>query len=249
VSADPLIGFQPELSRLRRAIQQRQSLLVMGVRGSGKTALLRAVLQDAIYVRYTSVLHDLLIRLARELAAAGHRPLIDRTSRGRDLDHWLCAQTSVHLRGILWAAIEEQPIVLVLDDIQGAHVRNYRFLQRIYHTKGAGVIAATRDYPCLGALSRLFWDPRMVVSVPPLTQADASTLFNRLVVRLRLGHLNIAEFRKQVLDSAHGNPGEIIEMCKLAADPQYQHGAHVKFAPLRIDAIVKLGALHVPGRD
>lgn len=244
----PLIGLQGELSRVRKAIQRRESLLVLGARGSGKTRLLRAALRepgcDAIYVQSASVLHDFLVRLARSLILAGHRATINKIGRASDLDHSLSAQTSINLKGILWTTIEKEPVMLIIDDVQGAGVRNYRFLQRIFHTKGVGVIAATRDYRCLDALSHLFWDPRKVVNVPPLAQSEAHTLFDRLVERLRLRHLDLEEFREQVLGSAQGNPAEIVEMCKLAAQPQYQHGSHVKFALLRIDAIIKLGAIH-----
>ena len=244
----PLIGLQGELSRVRKAIQRRESLLVLGARGSGKTRLLRAALRepgcDAIYVQSASVLHDFLVRLARSLILAGHRATISKIGRASDLDHFLSAQTSVHLKGILWTAIEKEPVMMVIDNIEGAGVRNYRFLQRIYHRKGVGMIAAARDYRCLDALAHLFWDPRKVVNVPALTQLEAHALFDRLVERLQLSHLDVERFREQVLDSAQGNPAEIVEMCKLAAQPQYQRGSHVMFAPLRIDAIIKLGALH-----
>ena len=242
----PLIGFQDELFRLRKAIRRRESLLVFGARGSGKTRLIRAALQepgcDAVYVHSPAVLHDFLISLARALVAAGHRPTLGVIGRNSDFDRVISGYNSVHLKGILWTAIEKEPVMMVLDEIQGAGTRNYRFLQRVFHTKDVGVIAAARDYRCLDSLSRLFWDPRMIINVPPLTQVEARTLFDQSVGRLCLNHLDLEQFRDQVLESARGNPAEIIEMCKLAAQPQYRHGTHVKFAPLRIDAIMRLGA-------
>jgi hypothetical protein len=242
------IGLEQELARVRKAIQQRQSLLILGPRGCGKTTLLRTALGErgckAIYVESASVLHDLLVGFARSLALAGHRPTLNTIGRASDLDRTLTAQTSVHLKGILWNAIEKEPVVIALDDVQGAGMRNYRFLQRIYHTKGVAIIAAARDYRSLDAVARLFWDPRTIVNVPPLTPLQSHTLFDRLVERFQLCHLDIEEFRDRVLHSARGNAGEIVEMCKLAAQPRYQVGSHVKFAPLRIDAIMRLGALH-----
>lgn len=228
----PLIGFERELSRLQKAFERRESLLLLGARGSGKTTLLRAALREsgtgAIYVRSSAVLHDLLVNLARSLRLADPTP---------------GSGTSMHLKGILWTAMEENPVTIVLDDIQGSGPRNYRFLQRLFHMKGVGIIAAARDYNSLGALSRLFWDPRLVVNVPALTQPQSTELFNELAPQFGLTHLDIDEFRRHALEAAKGNPGEIVEMCKLAGRPQYQHGSRVKFAPLRIDALMNLGAL------
>lgn len=159
------IGLEQELARMRKAIQQRQSLLILGQRGSGKTTLLRTALGEpackAIYVRSAGILHEFLVSFARSLALAGHRPTLNMIGRASDLDRLLTAQTSVHLKGILWTAIEKEPVVIVLDDIHGAGMRNYRFLQRIYQTKRVAIIAAARGYRCLDALARLFWDPRV----------------------------------------------------------------------------------------
>ena len=109
--------------------------------------------------------------------------------------------------------------------------------------KGAAIIAAARNYRSLDALGRLFFDPRMVLNVPALTQLESNRLFNELARQLHLAQLDIGEFKRQVLEAARGNPGEIVEMCKLAAQPQYQHGSRIKFAPLRIDALINLGIL------
>jgi hypothetical protein len=40
-----------------------------------------------------------------------------------------------------------------------------------------------------------------------------------------------------VLAAAQGNPGQILTMCRLAGCPEYQDGRHIKFLPLRIDAL------------
>ena len=55
--------------------------------------------------------------------------------------------------------------------------------------------------------------------------------------------LDLDEFREKVLESAHGRPGQIIEMCRLATQPQYLAGRYVKFAPLRIDKLIKFAGL------
>jgi len=54
-----------------------------------------------------------------------------------------------------------------------------------------------------------------------------------------LRQYDIEDFREKVLESAHGNPGQILEMCRLATDPRYVAGTYIKFTPLRIDTVIK----------
>jgi len=128
---------------------------------------------------------------------------------------------------------------MVLDGIAGASFPAYRFLQRIYPMRGMALFAASRDSLSLGALGRLFWNPAKVMNILPLGQRDAGQLFEAAVDHFRLRELDLEDFREKVLESARGNPGQIIEMCRLATQPQYVSGRYVKFAPLRIDTVMK----------
>ena len=115
----------------------------------------------------------------------------------------------------------------------------YRFLQRLYFAPGMAIVTSVRDIASLGTLSRLFWDPRQMIHIRPLKVADAQRLFDLAADHFGLRHLDVEEFRDKVLESAHGNPGQIIEMCRLASNPLYVSGKHIKFAPLRIDVLMK----------
>jgi hypothetical protein len=240
----PLIGMGRELSRVAGAIRNRESLLVLGPAGAGKTKILKTAAAEQgkgiAYVAYVADLHQVLIRLAEALFAAGHRAIGRKFANVPDVRRWLGSQTSVHLRGLLWTALEAEPFTIVLDGVDGAGARTYRFVQRIYHTRGVAVIASARDGRALEMLGRLFWDPRLTLQLRPLQPPEALELFERSVRRLRLPDLDLEDFRRRVLDTARGNPGEIVEMCRLAADPQYWSGRHIKFAPLRIDAYTHL---------
>ena len=101
------------------------------------------------------------------------------------------------------------------------------------------MIAVSRDSLRLGELHRLFWDPRRTVQVTPLSDQEASTLFDLAADRLGLREFDLADFRPRVLDDAKGNPGQIVEMCRMARDPQYHSGQHILFAPLRIDLMAR----------
>jgi hypothetical protein len=101
------------------------------------------------------------------------------------------------------------------------------------------LFATSRDVSTLGALARLFWNPAKVLNIPPLPERDAERLFESAADFFKLHHLDINDFREKALESARGNPGQIIEMCRLATQPQYQVGRCIKFSSLRIDTVVK----------
>jgi hypothetical protein len=224
----PLVGRAKEVERLRLALSSGDPLLLLGPQGSGKTRVIQEALtvsREVRYVEWQPTLHGLLMVMARAVRdiPAAH----------------LKMQTSIHLKGLLWNALKRSPVAMVLDGIAGASLPAYRFLQRIYHTPGMALFAASRDAVSLGALGRLFWDPTKTLHIPPLHQKDAERLFESAADHFHLRHLEVAEFRDKVLESACGNPGQIIEMCRLATQAQYRYGRHIKFAPLRIDTVMK----------
>ena len=241
----PLIGRSNELERLAGALRKREPLLVVGPAGSGKTALIRTAIRDLqsggqiIYLRFSANLHHLLIDLARFLLETGHKSFHKIARPSDEAENWLSHQTSIHLKGVLWSALEAEPRIIILDGIDGASFPMYRFVQRLYFAPGMAVFAAAKDLRSLGALGRLFWDPRRELQLHPLHHAEAERLFDLAVDQFGLGHLNVGEFKEKVVESAHGNPGQIIEMCRLASNPMYVSGTHIKFAPLRIDVLMR----------
>lgn len=218
---------------------------MLGSPGSGKTELVRVAIagsargQDIVHLRYVPSLHRLLIDLAGTLLETGHRSLRTLGRPGRDWNAWLSQQTSLHLKGLLWTSLEREPRTIVVDGVDRASFPVYRFLQRLYFMRGMALLATATDAASLGALDRLFWDPRAILHLLPLKQVDAEHLFNMAADHFCLRHLDLEDFRDKVLDSAGGNPGQIIEMCRMASNPMYVTGRHVKFAPLRIDVLMR----------
>lgn len=241
----PLVGLISERKRFLDALQKRESLLLLGPRGCGKTTVIQSAIKalpdrdDIVYLRYSPALHELLVSLARTLVDSQHNYLRRLVPKNDDLGKWLSRQTSVHLRGILWSALEAEPRTIILDGVDGATHPIFRFLQRVYFAPGTAMFASAHDSVALGALSRLFWHPQKVIHFKLLSEVDAAKLFDLAVNRFDLGHLGIEEFRHKVLEAANGNPGQIVQMCQLATDPQYMAGKYIKFAPLRIDALMR----------
>jgi hypothetical protein len=238
----PFVGMVREMQRLSLAFATGDSLLLLGPQGSGKTKLIQEALsgnRQVLYIAWEPSLHALLTAMARALIAARHAGFMSHAKTGPNPEDWLAVQTSIHLKGLLWSAVENAPVPMMLDGIAGAGFPTYRFLQRIYHAPGMALFAASRDAFSLGALARLFWNPAKALNIPALHERDAEQLFQAAADHFKLRNLELDEFLEKVLESARGNPGQIIEMCRLAAQPQYHSGGYIKFAPLRIDTLMK----------
>ncbi|MBI4906385.1 MAG: hypothetical protein HY820_22325 [Acidobacteria bacterium] len=190
-------------------------------------------------MRCASTLHDILVDLAIALTRQRHPVLLSHTKGIVDAELRLRTETSCHLKGVLWKALETVPWPVVLDDVRQAGFQTYRFIQRLYHSPGMSFIAVARDTTSLGELHRLFWDPRQELKVGPLSKPQALQLFRLAAEHFQLCGIDMESFEKQVIDSAKGNPGEILDMCQRATREEYRSGRYVKFAPLRIDTIMR----------
>jgi energy-coupling factor transporter ATP-binding protein EcfA2 len=237
-AALPLLGLSKERRRIEDAVRRGESVLLLGPAGSGKTTLVKSVAAStpgAAYVEYRRVLHDMLASLAAALIESRHPRLTALARNGNSPAKWAAGQTSVHLRGVLWSGLEASPCLLILDNIEHSSFQAYRFFQRVYFSRGMRIIAVARDPIRLGELRRLFWDPRQTIQMMPLPESEASRLFELAADQFGLREFDLDDFRPRVLDNAKGNPGQIVEMCRMAREAQYRSGRHILFTPLRID--------------
>ena len=195
----------------------------------GKTRLLQesfaVARQPYVYVEGPEVLHRLLVELATRLSCPA-----GRLGNVRN-------RTSAALKPAVLDALRRQPRCLVLDNVADADPRMYRFLQQVYYIPTVCLIVTAASRNCLGHLRKLLWDPREEIALKPLTRPESLSLFDVASRMYRLQSFDLAAFRGKVLTSAQGNPGQILTMCRMASRPEYQDGRHIKFLPLRIDAL------------
>lgn len=226
----PLLGRRHEVRTLTNALCARKSCLVLGPKGIGKTRLLLESLsiarQPYLHVERPEVLHGLLVELAERLSCPAGRFESVRKA------------TSVALKPSVLDTLRRLPRCLVLENVAGADPRMYRFLQQIYYIPSVCLIVTAISRDCLGHhLRKLLWDPREEIALKPLVRREALSLFDVASRMYRLQSFELDTFRGKVLSAAQGNPGQILTMCRMASRPEYQDGRHIKFVPLRIDAL------------
>jgi len=227
--AVPLIGRRDELRAFVMAFRGRQSRLILGPPGAGKTRLLREAcvlaLQPVVVSNRLVVLHQLLVDLAGQLGCRSRRfPDVKRA-------------TSQTLQFLILEELKQRPRCVVLEDARETDPRMYRFLQRAYYIPQCCLIVTATGRERLGHLHKLLWDPRETIVLEPLNRLDSELLFDEAARLAQLDLLNLEDFRNKALAAARGNPGQIVAMCRMAARPEYREGRRVKFAPLRIDML------------
>jgi hypothetical protein len=181
--------------------------------------------QPYVYVEGPGVLHRLLVELAERLSCPAGRIGSVRNP------------TSVSLKPSVLDALRRLPRCLVLEDFVDADPRMYRFLQQVYYLPAVSLIVTAASRDCLGHLRKLLWDPREEIALKPLARPEALSLFDVASRMYQLQLFDLGTFRRKVLTAAHGNPGQILTMCQMASRPEYRDGRHIKFLPLRIDAL------------
>ena len=225
-----LIGRNREMAKLRRLAEAETPALIHGAPGSGKTRLLldlsnqlAADGRDVLYLRFEQPLHTFFLKIAEKLPVECEKA------------------SSISLRGALWKAFEAKPRVILLDDIAEATPPYYRFFQRVLAAKGNTIAGSTVHEHALGALRHIFWNRQAAIPLRSLRKRDASVLIEA-AVSVFLSDVQLpSDFALRVAQAARGNPGRIVEMCILAANPAYQAAdRHIRFGALVMDSLTGL---------
>jgi len=248
-----LIGRRQELTRLREAILARQSLLVFGMAGMGKTALLAEALSglppDIRRMCLVCTAHEnpraIWRQLIRSLAEVDDPEVMLRVKlEGRgtiSLERWVRKQSSLRLRGILRRAMHRGTYWVFLDTTAPLPDGVYSLLQDWVWSRRTPVIllgrgATERD---LGKIARLFWHSGMLLELLPMPAPDQKVVLEHSIGRLNLSAMADDEFRDFILKRAAGLPGAVVRLCELASQSVYQWGGHIKLHTLAVDFLMQ----------
>ncbi|MGA8142469.1 MAG: ATP-binding protein [Candidatus Acidiferrales bacterium] len=252
-SIERVIGRDAEMRRLRTALRKRESQLLWGPSGTGKTLLIKktlAELPDAerrrcIFWSGPAVRRQLVEHLIRGLYFAGD-PLVrkrvdaDRYSEA-NLSRWINEQSAPRLKGILIAAIQQREYRFFLDHLPPASHTIAQLLKEIMYRTKTPVYLTGHGYTQadIGYAWSLYWTDEYRIQLGPLSERAARELLELCIRSFDLASLELNGFREDVLRLSGRLPGSIVKMCEMAADPRYHYGDQVKVKLVHVDYLLQ----------
>jgi AAA ATPase-like protein len=242
-----------EARLLRSALEARQSFLISGPEGIGKTALVTEVLSSLperqrrrmICLSGVEAARPLLESLLMELHARRDATLLAQTKRERStrdpFRSWLSAHATSRLKGSAYRALEAAQYAVVIDHSRYVTPASAKVIKELADMRNTPVVFVSRgdSKKDLGSLEALFWHPERRIKLGPLGQADARRLFDLTFQPGGDGHApDFEAFRADVLGLSRGVPGAIIAMAAMAANPRYRAGERLKTRLMRIDYLL-----------
>jgi hypothetical protein len=237
--------------RLRQALEDRQSLLIWGPAGIGKTALVMKVLKDlpsavagsTIYLSGVDGLQPLLRSLLRRLYEVEdptlRQQLHNEGVREATFDSWLRSLPTSRLKGALYRSMEAGQYWVFLDHLPPLTHAVAKVVKELVRMRDTPVYLLARGLSEaeIGRVTDLYWSDRQRLSLGPLPQRAARDLLEWCIRRFSLARLNLEGF-PELLRLSEQNPGTLIKMCALAAQPRYQYGSQIKTKLIHIDSLV-----------
>ena len=242
-----------EASRLENAILKRQSLMICGPAGIGKTALVSKVIASlpaalagrCLEIRGTKDLRDLLRELIRRLYetedANLRRQLRSERVSALSFPAWLKRRSTSHLKGTLYRTLEHGDYRVFLDHFPPMSKAVAKFVKELFWMRNTPVYLLVRGEveQHLSALHTFFyWGDRERLALQPLPAQAAAELLETCIEWFGLSRLHLADFREEALERSKRVPGAIVKMCALAADPRYQYGLRIKTKSVYIDYLM-----------
>jgi hypothetical protein len=251
IPPNPLVGRDVESARLRQAIEDRRSLSIWGPAGIGKTALVMKVLKDlppavagsTIYLSGVDGLQLLLRSLLRRLYQVGdptlRRQLRAEGVRGGTFKAWLNSLSTSRLKGAVYRSAENGQYRIVLDHMPPLTHAVAKVVKELVQMRNTPVFLLARGLSEseIGRVADLYWSDRQRLSLGPLPDRAARDLLEWCIRRFGLPRLELEGF-SELLHLSGRNPGTLIKMCALAAEPRYQHGSQIKTKLIHIDTLV-----------
>lgn len=248
-----LIGREAEMRRLQAALQKRQSQLIWGASDAGKTFLITKALAELPEIERRKCVcwsgvgsrRQLVQCLIRGLYLAGD-PLVRKKVHAdgateATLTRWIGEQSMLRLRGILFTAARQNEYRFFLDNLPPASHTIAQLMKEIMYRTKTPIYLAGHGYSQaeIGYAWSLFWTDEYRIHLGPLPEAPARELLEICIQRFGLESLDLEGFRENILPLSGHQPGSIVKMCKLAADPRYHYGDQVKVKLVHVDYLLQ----------
>jgi AAA ATPase domain len=235
---DGVFGRDRELAELRRRLEVRESFVLHGPPGAGKTFLLRQVISSfprVLYCDDTSISQGMFRGLATELLRDKNRHVASKLGRG---GAELRRKSAIAVRGIVLDALHEGSYSAVLDHLRCPSAALACDIRDLRNWGNTCVIAVARSAHMeeMGYTRSYFALQSERMELKNFDGKEALAFAEYLAQRSALYASNREEFLRKVVEFSSGAPGAIATMISMASLPQYRCGDHIKVSPLYIDS-------------
>ena len=242
-----------EAHRLKEAILKRESLVICGTAGIGKTALVLKTISGlpgeharrCLYLAGFRDLQDLLRTLIRSLYELKDPNLRQQLHAEGVMvltfETWLKALSSSRMRGTLYRTVERGDYRIFLDHVPPLTRAVAKVIKELFWMRNTPVYLLVRDAmeSRIDEFGRFFyWGDRERLSLQPLPAESAAELLEKCIGQFGLSQFDLVDFREEILGLSKQVPGAIIKMCALATDPRYQFGSRIKMKSVYIDYLM-----------
>jgi hypothetical protein len=252
---------EAEARRVKDAILKRESMMICGPTGIGKTALASDVIRQlaadlrarCLYVSGFKGLQDLLSQLLRMLYAARdpglRRQLHSEGITAPSFQGWLKRLSSSRLKGTLYRTVESGDYRIFLDHPPPLTYAVAKVIKELFWMRNTPVYLLMRDgreFHADQVRQCFYWGDRETVVLGPLPATAAGELLEHCIHRYDLSRFDLTGFREEILGLSKQVPGAIVKMCELAGNPRYQYGSQIKTKSLYIDCMISRYNLILP---
>jgi hypothetical protein len=247
-----LIGRAWVVKALLEHIENGRSVVLLGEAGMGKTAVLRAVAEQArqtcgarvpIYCEHAFTMKMTLKSLAEALLdqCTGF-PIARQSKLSSESVHWEAKSQSLStlsirkLRWLVLPRLRSGQYAVLLDHVGPARGAYATFLDELVEDLHVPIVVAVRSLDPQ-EIGRLWWVGWMFakIKITALTPSEARQLIENTLCRSGISLPDREEFIKELSTLAKGNPHMITSLCEMARSHRYQVGGRTDLRLLLLD--------------
>lgn len=226
------VGRTGEIARLQAQAQRRKSMLIFGPEGVGKTWLMGAFFSSqplALFVPRTQSPREILLHLVQELDRTGRKQVATITDAG--------AKSTGTLKALVQRALDQAPFLLVLDHLAGPSRVVSGLIKDLNYFDRTPVffVARTPHMEDIGALQPMCARKSECLEMKDFPPLIALEFVRREADRTALQAANLNEVLPSLVEWSNGNPGDLIQMVRMAHLPRYRVDGQIKAHILYID--------------